>query len=159
MQKLLLLFTCISLFTAAVAAQSYKEAGSQAIINYSPKEYDANKQIWAITQNEKGIMYFGTSEGLLEFDGATWRFYMTTKEAGHIGGQMVKKMYAGANGDLGYFLSDSSGQLTFHSLLNFIPQDKRDFADVWNTYINTARYILTLTLISSSGIFIKGNLK
>ena len=49
------------------------------------------------------------------------------------------KIYAGAKADLGYFLPDSSGQLTFHSLLNFIPKDKRDFSDVWNTYVSNGK--------------------
>ncbi len=141
MKKLLLLFTCLSLFTAAAAAQSYNEAGSQAVINYTPKEYNARQQNWAITQDKRGIMYVGNGAGLLEFDGSTWRLY-------HVSNQSViysmaqgdsGKIYAGAMGDLGYFLPDSSGQLTFHSLMEFLPKDKKDFSNVWNTYVNNSK--------------------
>ena len=137
MKKLSLLFTCIYLFTAAAAAQSYKEAGSQAVINYKPKEYKAGQQNWAITQNKSGIMYFGNGQGLLEFDGNNWRLYPVPNNSvirslaiGEDG-----KIYVGAQSELGYFSPDSLGLMTFNSLTNFMPKDKRNFSDVWKTYV------------------------
>lgn len=142
MKKLLLLFTCLSLFTAKAAAQNNLEVGSQAVTNYSPKEYNAQQQNWAITQDKRGIMYFGnSSSGLLEFDGNTWKIYQVPNKSTirSLANDSSGKIYAGAKAELGYFLPDSTGRMTFHSLLKFIPKDKRDFSDVWSTYISNGK--------------------
>ena len=129
------------LFTAflvhSTSAQSYSEKGAPPIINYSPKEYYANTQNWACIQDDRGIMYFGNGTGLLEFDGANWRFYEVPNKTtirslakGENG-----EIYAGAQGELGYFIPDSTGKLTFTSLKQFIPEDWRIFADIWNTCV------------------------
>src|SRR5215472_2127670 len=125
------LFICSSLF-----AQTNSETGGQPVINYSPKEYNAEFQNWAAIQRKNGIMYFGNSDGLLEFDGSNWRLYPLPDKypVRSLANGDSEKIYVGAIGDLGYFQPDSSGRLIFHSLVNFIPNDKRDFADVWNTF-------------------------
>ncbi len=151
MKKLILVIIYCCFFVFETMSQNSLEIGSQLITNYSPKEYGANQQIWSIVQNESGIMYFGNQKGLLEFDGAGWRHYpMPNKSVVRsLANGDNGKIYVGAQGDLGYFLPDSLGRLTFHSLIEFVPKDKRDFSDVWNTYyyngkvyFNAARYIL-----------------
>jgi signal transduction histidine kinase len=133
-------------------AQTIDESGSPTVINYTPKEYGGDPQNWAIAQDEKGMLYVGNSNGLLEFDGAVWRIYPVPNKSvirslamGDSG-----KIYIGSEGDLGYFQPDAPGRLTFHSLLNYIPEANRDFANVWNTYIangkvyfNCANYLFT----------------
>ncbi|KAA9041151.1 GAF domain-containing protein [Ginsengibacter hankyongi] len=137
MRKLILLLTYVAI-TAIAAAQHYAEAGSQEIINYLPKEYHADMQNWAITQDKRGIMYFGNNVGLLEFDGNAWRLYQLPNKSTirSLANGDDGKIYVGSVGDLGYFLPDSSGQLKFHSLTNFLPKDKRHFTDVWATYVS-----------------------
>src|SRR2546430_818757 len=49
------------------------EAGAPLIRNYSPKTYGADAQNWAIAQDRRGVLYFGNNDGVLEFDGVTWR--------------------------------------------------------------------------------------
>jgi signal transduction histidine kinase/ligand-binding sensor domain-containing protein len=137
--------------SAEVLAQSHLESGFPAIKNYSPKEYDAYRQNWVITQDNRGVMYFGNTDGLLEFDGNSWQLYKVPNKSGILGLAFADngKLYAGAQGDLGYFSPDASGQLTFNSLLNFIPLENRDFSNVTETYVNegkvyfnTEKYIL-----------------
>ena len=38
-------------------------------------DYNAGIQNWSIAQDERGVMYFGNNNGLLEFDGSAWRLY------------------------------------------------------------------------------------
>ena len=141
MKKLILVTIYCCFFASAIIPQNYKESGYPGITNFSPKEYGANQQIWTITQDERGIIYFGNQKGLLEFDGYEWRIYPVPNKSvvrslavGEKG-----KLYAGAQGDLGYFFPDSLGRLTFHSLLKFIPKNNRDFSDVWNTFVSNGR--------------------
>ena len=139
-------FSCIEVF-----AQSELEHGFPAISNYSPKDYDAFRQNWAIAQDERGVMYFGNTDGLLEYDGSTWRLYTVPNKSAILGMAFGndKKLYVGAQADLGYFFPDSLGNLSFTSLFPYIPEDKRDFSNVTEThviqgkvYFNADKYLL-----------------
>ena len=111
---LVLIYSCF--WITNTKAQNYVEMGSQAITNYSPKEYNAHRQNWAIAQNENGIMYFGNNSGLLEYDGAGWRLYQVPNKSTirSIANGDDGKIYIGAKGDLGYFLPDSVGRLSYY---------------------------------------------
>jgi len=43
----------------------WKEAGLPYIQNFDPKEYQADAQNRYITQDKRGIMYFGNEQGML----------------------------------------------------------------------------------------------
>jgi signal transduction histidine kinase/ligand-binding sensor domain-containing protein len=135
------LFFWICFSSIEVLAQSLTESGFPAINNYGPKEYDAFRQNWVISQDKRGVMYFGNTDGLLEFDGNSWQLYTVPNKSGILGMAFGKdgKLYAGAQSDLGYFLPDANGQLVFNSLLNFIPTRNRDFSNVTETYVNEGK--------------------
>ncbi len=160
-----LIFLIALLIQLPVYSQNKPESGYPLINNYLPKEYGANQQIWTIIQDKRGIMYFGNQNGLLEFDGASWRLYpMPNKSVVRsLASGEDGKIYIGAQGDLGYFLSDSLGRLTFYSLMDFVPKNKRDFSDVWNTfvskgkvYFNAAKYILIWDIQNKTFKIIQG---
>jgi len=103
MKKIILIFLCCYLFQSTIISQNIQENGYPLINNYSPKEYGADTQNWAIMQDERGIMYFGNNLGLLEYDGSDWKLYPLPNNStvrslalGENG-----KIYAGGVGDLG----------------------------------------------------------
>lgn len=104
---LVLIFGCIFSFCIA---QNCTQSGSQNVINYTPKEYGAVQQNWAIAQDKRGIMYFGNGSGLLEFDDVTRRLYPLPNKSNILSLAIGNdgKIYAGAQGDLGYFFANSS---------------------------------------------------
>jgi len=151
MKNFVFVFSWICFISVKVLSQSPLESGFPEIINFSPKEYDAFRQSWTITQDNRGVMYFGNTDGLLEYDGDSWKLYTVPNNSGILGMAFGNdgKLYAGAQADLGYFYPNSRGQLTFNSLLSFIPKDKRDFSNVTETfvsegkvYFNSEKYIL-----------------
>ena len=155
MKKIFLLVLYCVLFVPCSLPQNNGENGYPLITNYSPKEYEAQQQNWAIIQDDRGIMYFGNGLGLLEFDGADWRLYQLSNKSvvRSLANGENRKIYAGGVGDLGYFQPDSIGKLTFHSLMKYVPKDKRDFSDVWQTFVvngkvffNASKYILTFNV-------------
>jgi len=75
MNKNLLTLIFLFLLTPFLSAQNGSENGFPLINNYTPKEYGADTQNWAILQDDRGVMYFGNNLGLLEFDGADWKLY------------------------------------------------------------------------------------
>lgn len=82
---LLLLFSRDALFAQSSLTSrnaSSHEVGRPFIRNYPPKEYGALPQNWAIMQDLRGVMYFGNWNGVLEYDGATWRLISTPNKSG-----------------------------------------------------------------------------
>ena len=109
--------------------------GIPFIKNYSPNEYNASEQNWAICEDNRGIIYVGNNDdGVLEFDGNTWNKIpisnssivrsITYAEDGTI--------YVGGVGEFGYLAPDIKGKMHYHSLTNQL--DAVSFKDVWKIY-------------------------
>ena len=116
-------------------AQDYREVGRSSIHNYTPKEYGASEQNWAIVQDHQGILHVGNTEGILAYDGVSWR---TTALANRSTVRSLAvdargTVYAGGQGDFGYLASGANGQYRWVSLLEHVPAEDRDVADVWQT--------------------------
>lgn len=157
MQRLCLILCCISLLWIVVYAQSandaWREAGIPYIQNYSPKEYGENPQNWAIHQDDEGIMYFGNTNGLLEFDGTHWRInLLPNKSPVRTIDIQGNRIYIGSTNEVGYFERSIGGLLKYHSIMDRIPEEHRDFSSVWNVYaagetlyFRTSEYIFRVT--------------
>jgi len=52
--------------------------GVPSIKNYPPKEINAGSDNWAIAQDKQGIMYFGNSQGLIQYNGYSWELLPNT---------------------------------------------------------------------------------
>ncbi len=112
------------------------QEGTPFIKNYKPSEYKASTDNWAVVQDKRGIMYFGNATGILEYDGAIWTLYPVTNNS------LVRSLaidndgiiYVGAVGEFGYLAPNTKGTMQYHSLVNLLPENERDFADVWKTY-------------------------
>ena len=74
--KISFLLIYLSFILPQLHGQTINNIGKPFIKNYLPEEYGSHPQNWAAIQDNDGIMYFGNNEGVLEFDGETWR---TTK--------------------------------------------------------------------------------
>ncbi|MGB8317634.1 MAG: ATP-binding protein [Ignavibacteriaceae bacterium] len=166
MKKIILPLICSLFFISASLSQNKKENGYPLITNYTAKEYGAFQGNWAIAQDKRGVMYFGNDIGLLEYDGSSWRFYQVPNKTTlrSVAPGSDGKLYAGAVGDLGYFSPDSSGSLSFYSLMKFLPADKKDFSDVWQTFIlnnkvyfDVMKYLLVWDIEKKQFKIIKGS--
>lgn len=80
------------------------------------------------------MLYFANDEGLLTFDGSRWKIYPLPNKTivRSIKIAADHKIYAGGQGDFGYFAPDENGKLTFNSLKPKIPKSYSSFADIWN---------------------------
>lgn len=125
--------------------QSNQEIGKPFINNFSPKDYKSGPLNWCVLQDNRGVMYFGNESGVLEYDGLYWRKIEVP------GNQTVRSLAMDKNGtiyvcagiDFGYLAIDSTGEEKFKSLLPFIDEKYRNFAEVWDV------------VTSSSGVFFK----
>jgi len=128
----LLLFSWMSGF-----AQNAVRTGTPFIQNYHPREYaevSVSPQNWAVIRDDRGLLYVGNTEGLLEFDGVNWRIIKTTNNSivRSLAADTAGRIYVGASGDFGYLTTDSTGTRQYKSLLPKIPEGKRTFNDIWH---------------------------
>src|SRR5688572_336026 len=52
-----------------------KSIGLPSLRNYKRTEYKGGTQNWSIDQDKNGNIYFANNNGLIQFDGSTWRTY------------------------------------------------------------------------------------
>ncbi|MDJ0766003.1 MAG: SpoIIE family protein phosphatase [Myxococcota bacterium] len=108
--------------------------GLPFIHTYTAADYGAEEQNWSITQDKRGVMYFGNNKGVLEFDGVRWRLiqlknkYITRSLTVDDNGIV----YVGGKGEIGYLAADDKGRMTYQSLVPKISEKHREFQDVWS---------------------------
>ncbi len=148
-----LIFICMSAYPQSIRQSTdalsprWIETGQPFIQNFSPKEYDAHNQNWAIVQDLRGVMYFGNESGVLEYDGVSWRLIPVANKSviRSLAVANTGRVYVGAQREFGYLAADSIGQMHYISLLEYLKEEDRDFSDVWEIYS------------TSKGIYFKTN--
>lgn len=122
------------LFAFPALASLGPESGNLILQEFSPKQYGASPQNWAILQDRRGILYFANTDGLLEFDGVLWRRIPLPKggTARSLGMDEHGTVYVGGQGEIGFLEVDPSGAARYASLLDRIAPEDRKFADVWS---------------------------
>lgn len=115
------------------------DLGRPYIQNFSPKEYGAHNQIWDIVQGDRGLMYFATNPGPVEYDGVSWRVIPTANSsfALSINKDAKGTIYVGAIDEIGYLKPDSVGSMHYESLLSLLPEEERKLGIVWRTLANS----------------------
>jgi serine phosphatase RsbU (regulator of sigma subunit) len=131
-RSILVLFIFVLSFQPKLKAQN----SGYPVRNYTPKECGAFPQNWSCVQDKRGVMYFGTSSVILEYDGKSWRKINVTA------GVAVRSLfidssgiiYVGSVGDFGFLSAQKNGTLLFKSLINTLSKKEKKFADVWKIY-------------------------
>ncbi|CAN5241164.1 hypothetical protein BH20BAC1_BH20BAC1_03370 [soil metagenome] len=151
--KWLLSILLITTFFPA-AAQNESDKGLPFITNYLPRNYKALPQTWSIMEDNRGVMYFGVQNAILEYDGVKWRkviFEHTPLITRSMAKDGKGKIYYGDVGDFGYLAMDSLGRTVAKSLLQYVPKEYRNFFDIWTIqvaregiYFQSREYIFRL---------------
>ncbi|MCM4150151.1 hypothetical protein DHD05_00990 [Arenibacter sp. N53] len=119
------------------------ELGFFSVKNYSHEDYQAHHQNWFITQDREGLIYAANGEGILEYDGATWRFItspgLNAVRAVVVDGNNTK--WVGGDREMGYLESDSLGFLVYRSLAAKIPSTHPLNATVWRIFPDVGRIL------------------
>jgi serine phosphatase RsbU (regulator of sigma subunit) len=125
----------ILVFTSGPSLGQLKDEGLCYVKNYSSSELRMQPQAWAIAQDLRGVMFFGTTSGILEFDGANWWVFHQTLIRSLCLDSVSGIVYAGGVGDFGYISADKKGRSIYVSLLDKVPEQYRDFGNIWYTYV------------------------
>lgn len=127
------LFILLLLQTGSLSA-SYQHP---YVINYSRSDYNAASKNWCVTQDDKGIVYFGNNVGLLESDGLEWHTYDIP------GVPLVRSVvavnhdliYSGGNSDFGVWKRDEFGELHYTSLSSMLSKPFPSSESIWRIQI------------------------
>jgi serine phosphatase RsbU (regulator of sigma subunit)/ligand-binding sensor domain-containing protein len=143
-----ILLVCI-LFLSSNLAQS-QELGLPFIQNFTLTDYNAGSQNWDITQDDNGIVYVANNDGVLQYDGISWRLIQTSNQstvrslAYHNG-----RVYVGAEGEIGYLEPTPNGDLQYRTLLDKLDSEYHDFNIAWKVlvadgeiYFRTSKYLI-----------------
>ncbi|MBI4647736.1 MAG: PAS domain S-box protein [Bacteroidia bacterium] len=122
----------IMLFYLQSAAQHDIISGKPYVSYFSPMEYKAHPQNWAIVQDTNGIIYFANNQFILQYDGAGWRI-IPGQFASSIRTLAINnkgEIYVGANNTFGVLKVDSIGNLHFVSLMNKISGNVSEIGEI-----------------------------
>jgi len=129
--KILSLFSVILIFLfGTINAQ--EEIGLPFLVNYSVDDYKAHTQNFSISQDDRGVMYFGNFSGILEYDGTLWRLIPTNNrtKVSALAKDNYGRIFVGTRGELGYLQADSTGKMIFISINHLIDDTISIFPDV-----------------------------
>jgi ligand-binding sensor domain-containing protein/DNA-binding CsgD family transcriptional regulator len=135
------------------------------LANYPFSAYKAHNQNWAIDQSRDRMIYVANSDGLMEYDGASWKVYempdrqivrsvVCDEFAGSgsipddkfvsrtesIRNKTEHRIYVGGYAEFGYWRKDPDGQLSYHSLSKDANLLSLKTEEIWHI-VKTPHYI------------------
>ncbi|MEL6821868.1 MAG: hypothetical protein AAFP70_08920, partial [Calditrichota bacterium] len=128
-------------------AQELKDPGRPYIQNFDYKTYQAHQENWSIVQDQRGVIYVGNNLGILEYDGISWRTITTDKNVAALSLDIDKDgiVWVGLESEMGFLAPDAAGQMQFVSVVERLPEDQREFSQVWKVHATSEGvYFLTI---------------
>lgn len=123
------------------------------IHNFNIHDYQAGIQNWGIAYGDKNV-FVANNEGLLEFDGNTWRFYeLPNKTIVRSVAYFDGKVYTGSYEEFGYWEKTKTGDYNYVSLSERISGKNIETESIWSIYKLKEAIIFK----SFSGIFVYEN--
>jgi DNA-binding CsgD family transcriptional regulator/ligand-binding sensor domain-containing protein len=119
--------------------------------NFHKFDYHGANQNWDVTQAKSGIMYFANSDGLIEYDGASWKIFpLPSKQiVRSVAVDSLGRVYVGAHEEFGYWERNSKGQFKYFSLVNLVSEESIRNQDIWKICVLNNRVYFQ----SFAGIF------
>tara|TARA_R110002095_G_scaffold33211_1_gene32003 strand:- start:528 stop:3332 length:2805 start_codon:yes stop_codon:yes gene_type:complete len=113
---------------------------------FSPKDYGAETQNWSISQSKEKYIYVANNKGLLEYNGASWKLYLSPNETIIRSVNVIdNRIYTGCNSEFGYWQKNEFGLLFYTSLSKSLEIDFLEDEEFWNI-ISIDDYILFQSL-------------
>lgn len=130
------IITFFTLFSITIFGQ-VKSIGLPDVRNYKRNEYKGGTQNWNIGQDKNGNLYFANNNGLLQFDGSSWRKYplpnLTSVRCLKIDNS--GKIFVGGYNEFGFFKPDNKGKLEYTSLSKKVDKNKIKIIDfIWKIH-------------------------
>jgi len=109
-----------------------QEVGLPFVRNYLPKEYNNVPQIFAITSDSQGIVYFGAFDAVIEYDGMKWNSISTPNKSivYSLDVDANDRVYVGSYNEFGYIQANRTGKKEFISLTHLVQKNDSNFGSI-----------------------------
>ena len=132
-----LLYILMLVFTLASQAQVFSP-----IQVFTPQDYGAEDQNWAISQSEDNFIYVANNKGLLEYNGASWNIYNSPNNGILRSVRVIgDRIYSGGYMDFGYWIKNKEGLLIYTSLKDDLKSNIKEDEDFWGI-IDIGQFVL-----------------
>ncbi len=103
-----------------LAAETARWYGLPFVTNFLPKQYNAHAINYDITTDNNGSVFVANFEGLLYFDGASWRKIYTPgiSRITRVERDRKGRIWIGGYNVFGYLKADRNGQLAMHTIVS-----------------------------------------
>lgn len=114
----LLTLAAVGLLTTAASLAIAQGPPPELVLgtrSFTPANYHADPQNWAIVVDNRGILYFGNHTGVLEFDGTRWHLIALPGNVGAtaFGKSTDGRILVGGEGEIGWLAPDPSGTMVY----------------------------------------------
>lgn len=100
---------------------------------FAPKDYGAETQNWSVSQSKDRTIYVANNKGLLEYNGAHWKLYLSPNETIIRSVNVIDDfIYTGSNSEFGYWKRDEFGLLYYTSLSKSLGIQFLSEENFWN---------------------------
>ncbi|MDP9191954.1 MAG: diguanylate cyclase [Acidobacteriota bacterium] len=108
------------------------ERGFPLIEVHQEDEHTAGSQVFSVTQDRGGLLYFGGLAGVAGYDGAWWRTVTLPNDSAvfSVASGKGPEIAIGGIDELGWASTDENGMLAYHSLIAQLPPGSRSTGDV-----------------------------
>jgi len=128
-----ILLSLFLLFNVILQAQQFIP-GIPHICNYTSGDYNSIEQNWKALQDRRGVMFFGNTNGILNFDGNTWSMIYPSQYLGIVRSLALNEkgtIYAGSINAFGFLASSADGTIKYQALSQQLPLVRQSFNDIW----------------------------
>lgn len=117
-------------------AQSIPEKGVPLLESFTPVDYNHKGKIWDIDTAPNGMAYMAADEGLLEYDGKTWKNYIgsegITRSVVVISDSVL---YTGSDLDFGIWKKNKYSEFEYTSLYPFKEDLSNASEEFWDVFV------------------------
>ncbi|MDQ3057728.1 MAG: hypothetical protein M3Q96_08380, partial [Pseudomonadota bacterium] len=109
--------------------------GTPLLQRFSPEDYRASPQHWAITTDRDGRLFVGNSEGVLRYDGEQWD--LIELPGRHLARKVVAgqdgRIYVGSYDTFGWLQPTADGDMVYRELLTSagLKGQARNVGNIW----------------------------
>ena len=123
----------VLLFFSILQLTRISAQGLPPVENFSPVDYQAENQNWAVSQSADRLIYTANNQGLLEYNGADWTLYPSPNETIMRSVKAVgDRIYTGCYMEFGYWQKDQYGILRYTSLSDELNIALKPDEEFWN---------------------------
>ncbi len=110
--------------------------GLPYLTNFKPQQYGEHNQNWCLLQDNRGVIFVGNNNGLMDYNGISWNI-TSLNPPGRVTSVFQEKggrILIGGDGEFGQIIEGKSGQLAYQSYLPHLEKSKRNIGTIWSIF-------------------------